>query len=174
MFTQEKENKILKCQGCDFCCEVSAVEKKYTRPNGVEITQYIPVIGTKTIETYISETGAHMRPVLDYRADAIKTALEICRLCDRYKTRQGNQMADNKKVAKCVGCFHSCEITARELKLGSDGVMVKYFPKIGSNVIMGYTGATGKEIRAEFSCPIDAIVFAKEVLCKSCDRYRAR
>ena len=87
MFTQEKENKILKCQGCDFCCEVSAVEKKYTRPNGVEITQYIPVIGTKTIETYISETGAHMRPVLDYRADAIKTALEICKLCDRYKTR---------------------------------------------------------------------------------------
>ena len=87
MFTQEKQDKILKCSGCGHRCEVSAVEKKYTRPNGIEITQYIPVIGAKIIETYVNETGAHMRPVLDYRADAIKTALEICKLCDRYKTR---------------------------------------------------------------------------------------
>lgn len=87
MFTQKDEIKILKCQGCGHKCSVDAQEKRYVRPNGIEIIQYVPVIGNNVIETYRNETGAHIRPVLDYRADAIKTALEICKLCDMYKTR---------------------------------------------------------------------------------------
>ena len=83
-------------------------------------------------------------------------------------------MSDNKKAVQCVGCFRSCEITARELKVSSNGaVRPKYFPKVGSNVITGYTGASGKLIKIEFAYPVDAIVFAQEVLCKYCDRYRA-
>lgn len=87
MFTQKDEDKILKCQGCGHRCPVAAVEKITVRPNGVTMTQYIPQIGSQVVETYVNETGAHIRPVLEYSSDAIKTALDVCKLCDRYKAR---------------------------------------------------------------------------------------
>ena len=84
-------------------------------------------------------------------------------------------MADDKKVAQCSGCFRSCKITARELKVGSGGVIkARYYPKIGTIVITSYVCASGASVCPVFSYPVDAIVFAQEVLCKCCDRYRER
>ncbi|MBQ8728724.1 MAG: hypothetical protein IJY77_00335 [Alphaproteobacteria bacterium] len=84
-------------------------------------------------------------------------------------------MADNK-VVRCPGCFKLCQISAHESRvLYPNGVVGNmYLPKIGGNVITACSLESGRIIKPKFAYPVDAIVFARDVLCAKCDSYKGR
>lgn len=85
-------------------------------------------------------------------------------------------MTSYVKSVHCNGCFRKCQITARGTRVLYQDCCIgsEYQPKIGSRVITSYSLKNGKILKPVFSYPVDAVVFARDVLCKKCKNYKSR